>query len=110
MKRQQIRRQAFKATKADRASMNRSLGEIALGEMRQKRKGREKIAGPTVIQGPGKLLPTRRAFKKPRGKPGWRVSVLGAIDCIERFGTTLPRCFEASFHSTKGLRVVRVLD
>ena len=61
------------------------------------------IQSPGLKRTPGKLLPTGREFKKPHGRPGWRVLDL----LFMPNGDYVPRGCEATFHTTKGLRVVR---
>ena len=97
MTRQQRRRVDFKAAKAQRAANAREAAAAELATMRAAR------VAP-VKQGPGKMLTSVRPFKKPTRKQSWRVQVLNRMPN----GDPIPAGCEATMHSTKGLRCVRI--
>lgn len=105
MTRQQARRTARKVAKKMIMNQRRHDAAATLAAVRATR---QFGAWQCPKKHPGKLLSSRRRFKKPHHTPNWRVHELGAVDCIERFGAALPHGLEATFHRTKGLRVVRV--
>lgn len=100
--RQQTRRIVKKATKQAAARLASEQDKAKLEAMR---KARQPWQCPKKHR--GNLLTSRRQFKKPRGKAGWRVRDLGLMEQFERLGMTFPDTHEVTFHTTKGLRVVR---
>ena len=114
--RQQIRRAMRKAWKRDQARQQRADAKIDLAEMRARRAAHEKIAGPTVTQGPGKLTMIGRPYKKKHHE--FRRSIIRDKDVVVPAVTAkvgrktivvVPeRRYEQSFHATKGPRSQRV--
>ncbi|HEV7352553.1 MAG TPA: hypothetical protein VGN74_05430 [Brevundimonas sp.] len=98
MNRQQARRIAFKEAKRVMARVAANRAALELSEMRAAR-----IA--PVKQGPGKLISSARPFKKPRATNWWRTRKLDRLPC----GQPVPAGCEAWAHTTKGLRVQRVV-
>ncbi|WP_156494656.1 hypothetical protein [Brevundimonas sp. GW460-12-10-14-LB2] len=99
MTRQTLRRQALKAAKKAAAH---ALHQRSLDALATLRATRSPASLPK--QHPGKLIPTGRTYKKPRAEANWRVHDLAVM----RDGKPVPTGCEASFHTTKGARCVRV--
>lgn len=92
MQRQQVRRIVRKSAKRYTAKVQRQADADTLTAMRAARKPHQ-----AVVQGPGKMLTSRRPFKKPRARPNWRVR-----NVKMQFGGGL--VVRAEYHTTKGFR------
>lgn len=98
MTRQQSRRVALKARKH---AVARTINESRAAFLAR---ARELRPAPRVKKRhPGKLAGGMRPFGKPHGQPNWRCRDLAAMPGGQR----VPDGCEATFHTTKGLRVVR---
>lgn|GEM_PF-2341657 len=97
MTRQQSRRLAFKARKAEAAVSERRARLAALEKMRA-----ERDPASLPKKHPGKALTSARPYAKPRGKDARSIvhtQIVTGRDGVRR---------EHTFHATKGRRVVRL--